>query len=79
MQSRCHLFKVVLVLFFIRQGDQGFPGEVGATGERGAGEPGGKVIQRSVKLVDHSNNFAFRFSLQGSIVCQNSAWEAGVG
>lgn len=25
------------------QGDQGLPGEVGAPGERGAGEPGAKV------------------------------------
>lgn len=25
------------------QGDQGLPGELGSTGERGAGEPGAKV------------------------------------
>lgn len=36
-----------LMLSCLTQGDQGLPGEVGAPGERGAGDPGAKVSQKS--------------------------------
>lgn len=36
---------------FLFQGDHGLPGETGATGERGAGDPGPKVSHISNKSV----------------------------
>lgn len=38
----------------VSQGDQGLPGEVGAPGERGAGDPGAKVSQNSNRLYFYS-------------------------
>lgn len=38
------------MLSCLSQGDQGLPGEVGAPGERGTGEPGAKVSHSSHQL-----------------------------
>lgn len=46
--------------FCLTQGDQGLPGEVGAPGERGAGDPGAKVgLSPAVKSTSAETIYSF--------------------